>query len=183
MHQEIGFFAIILQAVPKAWHKQYFLTFNPILKNKDKLLKFLEKIEKALGCKKPEKGPNKGRKASKWTSMQTPGCIPKKQKCKKFCQLCKAHGGAHTTHNMLECHKYGKDGGKKGSTSKKENPKEKGKEHANYAELTKKLKKLKKKLSHAQIGKKKCVQFKSDSDLDSEQEFGYSSPSSSKLLG
>ena len=60
-------------------------------------------------------------------------------------------------HNKSECHKYGKDWGKKCSASKKENPKEKGKEHVNYAQLTEKMKKLEEKLSQAKIGKKNAT--------------------------
>ena len=59
-------------------------------------------------------------------------------------------------HKTLECHKYGKDGIAKGSADKKRNPDKKGKElGCNYMQLTSKIKKLKKKLSHVSTGKKR----------------------------
>ena len=36
--------------------------------------------------------------------------IPKMAQHEKFCQRCKEHGGAHKTHNTLDCWKYNKDG-------------------------------------------------------------------------
>ena len=37
-------------------------------------------------------------------------CVPKKACTEKLCDLCKKHGGAHTTHNTGDCKKYGKGG-------------------------------------------------------------------------
>jgi hypothetical protein len=37
----------------------------------------------------------------------------------KSCALCQKYGGAHTTHNTGECHKYEKDGTLKKSFSRK----------------------------------------------------------------
>ena len=59
-------------------------------------------------------------------TIQTLGCIPKKARSKKLCQLCKTHGGVHLMHNTLECHKYWKDGTAKGLADKKETPMRKG---------------------------------------------------------
>jgi hypothetical protein len=38
------------------------------------------------------------------------GRVPKKRCTEKFCQRCKAHGGPFTTHNTLDCHRYGSNG-------------------------------------------------------------------------
>jgi hypothetical protein len=55
---------------------------------------------------RPEKGkPSKG--ASKGGSSIR---VPKKAKVEKFCQKCKTYGGAHQTHNTIECHRWDKDG-------------------------------------------------------------------------
>ena len=54
-------------------HEQYYLTFDPVPENKDILLESLEKIEKALGGRKLEKGLTHENKASKCTSTQTLG--------------------------------------------------------------------------------------------------------------
>ena len=73
-------------------------------------------------------------------------------------------------HNTLGCHKYGRDGNVKGGDNKKGNSNKKGKELGqNYAQLMSKLMKLKKKLSHASVGKKwKCDHYESDSSSNSE---------------
>ena len=45
--------------------------------------------------------------------------VPKKARVEKLCNLCKKHGGAHTTHNTGECRKYDKGVAlKKGFTPK-----------------------------------------------------------------
>ena len=36
--------------------------------------------------------------------------VPKKSCSQKLCNLCKKHGGAHTTHDTGECRKFTKDG-------------------------------------------------------------------------
>ena len=78
------------------------------------LLDDLEKIKKAFmteqeqpGKKGKENPSNFGKR--NMVSIHKP--IPKKP-CKdaKHCALSKKHGGAHETHNSLDCHKYDKDG-------------------------------------------------------------------------
>jgi hypothetical protein len=39
--------------------------------------------------------------------------VPKKVCFKKHCDLCKRHGGAYTTHNTRDCHRFEKDRKKK----------------------------------------------------------------------
>ncbi len=36
--------------------------------------------------------------------------VPKKARPSKFCQLCKAKGRPHLTHNTKECHRYDRNG-------------------------------------------------------------------------
>ena len=36
--------------------------------------------------------------------------VPKKARTEKLCDLCKKHGGAHTTHNTGDCKKYDEGG-------------------------------------------------------------------------
>ena len=92
---------------------------------------------------------------------------PKKVRFAKNCNLCKKHGGAHTTHSTNECRKYEKDGteksifrsakkgGKKGYTPKQ-----------NFAQLTKKIEKLEKALKKS--GKKGKKHRYKDSNSNSE---------------
>ncbi len=85
----------------------------------------------------------------------------------KHCNLCKKHGGAYTMHNTCECRRFEKDGkekfnfraAKKGG--KKENP-----VNHNFAQLTKKIKKLERALKKSgKKGKKHCYE---DSNFNSE---------------
>ncbi len=82
------------------------------------------------------------------------------------CNLCKKHGGAHTTHNTGECRRFEKDGKEKSSfcIAKKGgynwNP-----VNQNFAQLTDKIEKLEKALKKSgKKGKKRCYE---DSDSDS----------------
>ena len=114
-------------AMPSSWQKKYSLLFL-LPQKEEELLHNLEKIEVADEAEKSsEKGAGKNKKGKKQNRvMQMPGCIPKKARSKKFCQLCKTHGGMHLMHNMSECHKYGKDSIAKGLADKKRNPNKKG---------------------------------------------------------
>ena len=95
--------------------------------------------------------------------------IPKKKfKESKYCQLCKSHGGAHTTHNTLECRKYEKDGTLKGGATKSSAH---GKHHKNnFAQLLERCEKLERKLSKASksVSRKKKRSYSSDSSDDSD---------------
>ncbi len=91
--------------------------------------------------------------------------IPKKVCFKMHCNLCKNHGGAHTTHKTSECCRFEKDGKEKSSfrfTKKgryKSNP-----ENQNFAQLTNKIKKLEKALKKSGKKGKKCRYEDRDSD-------------------
>jgi hypothetical protein len=73
--------------------------------------------------------------------------VPKKVQFEKNCNLCKKHGGAHTTHTTRECRKYEKDGTEKSSFhAAKKSGKKNYPANQNFAQLTKKIKKLEKAL-------------------------------------
>ncbi len=104
--------------------------------------------------------------------------IPKKPKqarmeythVEKNCDLCKKHGGAHTTHNTAECRRYNKDGtptrGAFGQASRK--PREDNRSKKSYAQVLARMEKLEKSLKKAnKKGKKRHRHEESDSDSDS----------------
>jgi hypothetical protein len=96
---------------------------------------------------KSDKSSNKGKKGKKRPSTNSTIRVPKKVCFEKHYQLCKKHGGAHTTHNTRDCCRFEKDGKEKSSfraTKKgeyKSNP-----VNQNFAQLTNKIKKLAKAL-------------------------------------
>ena len=90
---------------------------------------------------------------------------PKKVCFKKSCELCKKHGGAHTTHATKDCCKYEKDGMLKADfcaakkAGKKPNPAKQS-----FAQLSKNLDKLEKTLKKASHKFKKCRRDNSNSN-------------------
>jgi hypothetical protein len=82
------------------------------------------------------------------------------------CNLCKKHGGAYTTHNTSDCCRFEKDGKEK---SKFHAAKKGGKKadpvNQNFAQLTKKIKKLEKTLKKS--GKKAQKHQYEDNHSDS----------------
>jgi hypothetical protein len=58
---------------------------------------------------KSEKSSCKGEKGKKRPGTSSTVGVPKKVRFEKHCNLCKKHGGAHTTHSTGECCKYKKD--------------------------------------------------------------------------
>ena len=169
---ELG--AHVLRMCPLTWQDQYNLNergMTPM--DMRSLLTLLEAIErvctndKGKQEEKAEKASSNGKKGKKRPGTDPTARVPKKVRFAKNCNLCKKHGGAHTTHSTNECRKYEKDGtekssyrsakkgGKKGYTSKQ-----------NFAQLTKKIEKLEKALKKsAKKGKKRRYE---DSDSDSE---------------
>jgi hypothetical protein len=78
------------------------------------LLMPLEAIERVCTQEKSntqpgKKASNKGKKGNKQPGTESTIRVPKKAQTKKHCNLCKKHGGAHTTHNTRDCRKYEKD--------------------------------------------------------------------------
>ncbi len=60
-----------------------------------------------------EKASTKGKKSNKQPGTKSLARAPKKACAKKQCNLCKKHGGTHTTHKTRDCCKYDKDGKEK----------------------------------------------------------------------
>ncbi len=93
--------------------------------------------------------------------------VPKKVRFAKNCDLCKKHGGAHTTHSTSECRKYEKDGTLKASfRAAKKGGKKSYPANQNFAQLTKKIEKLEKALKKS--GKRGKKHRYKDSNSDSE---------------
>ena len=150
--------------MPSCWQKKYALLF-PLPQKEKELLRNLEKIKlEYKGERKQEMGAGKMKKGKKQNGNQVLWCIPKKPEMRNSVSFVRL-GGMHLVNNMLECHKYGKDGNANSSAGKKGNPDKKGKEQENYVQLKSKIKKPKKKLSHVSGSKKR---YKSDSRSNSE---------------
>jgi hypothetical protein len=101
----------------------------------------------------PRNLPSTERKGKKRPGTDPAVCVPKKVQFEKNCNLCKKHGGTHTTHTTCEYRKYEKDGTEKSSfhTAKK-GGKKNYPVNQNFAQLTEKIEKLEKALKKS--GKK-----------------------------
>ncbi len=81
-------------------------------------LEVIERVcthEKGKQEEKSENSSFNGKKGKKRPGTDPTAGVPKKVRFAKNCNLCKKHGGAHTTHNTGECRKYEKDGTEKAS--------------------------------------------------------------------
>jgi hypothetical protein len=66
--------------------------------------------------------------------------VPKKVGFEKHCNLCKKHGGMHTTHNTHDCCKFEKDGKEKSKfCAAKKGGKKANPVNQNCAQLTEKI--------------------------------------------
>ncbi len=117
--------------------------------------------------KKSEKSSNKDEKGKKCPGTNFLARVPKKVHFEKHCDLFKKHGGAHTTHNTRDCHRFKKDEKEKSNFRAikkggyKSNP-----VNQNFAQLTDKTEKLEKALTKS--GKKGQKHLYEDSDSNSE---------------
>jgi len=103
--------------------------------------------------------------------MKRPGTeslrVPKKVHTEKHCDMCKKHGGAHTTHNTRDCRRFEKDGMEKSDfRATKKGGKNPNPAKQSFAQLSDKLDKLEKVLKKRDTKKRK--RRRSDSDSDSE---------------
>jgi hypothetical protein len=126
--------------------------------DKHLLLTLLEAIEHVCTYKKgksesSEKSSKKDKKGKKHPGTNSTARVPKKAHFEKIYDLCKKHGGAYTTHNTRDCCRFEKDGKEKSNfhAAKKGGKKGNPVNH-NFAQLTKKIKKLEKVLKKS--GKK-----------------------------
>jgi hypothetical protein len=170
---ELG--AHVLHMCPIQWQDQYNMNKKGMMPMDMRLLlTLLEAIKcvciyekgKSDSYKKSEQSSNKGKKGKKRPGIIFLARVPKKVRFEKHCDLCKKHGGAHTTHNTCYCCRFKKDGKEKSNfraTKKggyKSNP-----VNQNFAQLTNKIKKLEKALKKS--GKKGQKRRYKDSDSDS----------------
>jgi hypothetical protein len=154
MEAELG--AHVLRMCPLPWQDQYNLNkkgMTPM--DLRSLLTSLEAIERVCthekgkpdNHEKSEKSSYKGKKGKKRPGTDPTVCVPKKVQFEKHCDLCKKHGGAHTTHTTRECRKYEKDGTEKSSfPTAKKGGKKNYPVNQNFGQLTNKIAKLEKAL-------------------------------------
>jgi hypothetical protein len=171
--------AHVLHMCPLMWQDQYNLNKKGMMPMDMRLLlTSLEAIEhvctyekgKLDNFEKSDKSSNKGKKGKKCPGTNSTVRVPKKvcfEKFEKHCELCKKHGGAHTTHNTRDCHRFEKDGTEKSSfCAAKKGGKKNYPINQNFAQLTKKINKLEKALKKS--GKKGKKRRYKDSNSDSE---------------
>jgi hypothetical protein len=169
---ELG--AHVLRMCPLLWQDQYNMNkkgMTPM--DMHLLLRLLEAIEHICthekgkwDNKKSKKSSYKGKKGKKRPGTSSTVRVPKKVQFEKHCDLCKKHGGAHTTHMTSECHKYKKDGTEKSSfRAAEKGRKKKYPVNQNFTQLTKNNDKLEKALKKSnKKGKKRQYE---DSNYDS----------------
>jgi hypothetical protein len=136
------------------------------------LLTLLEAIKRICTYKKgklesSKKSSKKDQKGKKCPGTNATARVPKKVHFEKHCNLCKKHGGMYTMHNTRECCRFEKDGKEKSDfRATKKGGKKGNPVNQNFAQLTKKIKKLEKALKKSGKKGQKC-RYK-DSDSDSE---------------
>jgi hypothetical protein len=102
---------------------------------------------------KSDKSSNKGEKGNKCPGTNSTVQVPKKVRFEKHCNLCKKHGGAHTTHNTCDCCRFEKNRNEKSNfRAAKKGRYKSNPVNQNFAQLTNKIKKLEKALKKS--GKK-----------------------------
>ncbi len=110
---ELG--AHVLHMCPLPWQDQYYMNEKGMaLTDMRLLLTLLEAIERVCTYEKgklntfekSDKSSNKGEKGKKRPSTNSTVWVPKKVCFEKHCNLCKKHGGTHTTHNTSECRRF-----------------------------------------------------------------------------
>jgi hypothetical protein len=170
---ELG--AHVLRMCPLQWQDQYSMDKKGMmLMDMRSLLTSLEAIKcvctyekgKLDTFEKSNKSSNKGKKGKKCPGTNSTARVPKKVRFEKHCDLCKKHGGAHTTHNTCDCHRFEKDGKEKSSfRAAKKGGHKSNPVNQNFAQLTNKIEKLEKALKKS--GKKGQKRHYEDSNSDS----------------
>jgi hypothetical protein len=167
---ELG--AHVLHMCSLAWQDQYNLNKKGMMPlDMHTLLTSLEAIERVCTHEKgkpeeKEKSSFSGKKGKKRPGAEPTVRVPKKVQFAKHCELCKKHGGAHTTHNTGECRRYEKDRSAKTSfRAAKKGRKRSYPANQNFAQLTKKIEKLEK--AFKKSGKKGKKRRYKDSNSDS----------------
>ncbi len=118
------------------------------------LLTSLEAIKRVCTHKKAKLESSEKASPKSCTGKKRPGTastarVPMKVCFKRHCNLCKKHGGVYTKHNTRDCHRFDKDGKEKSnSRAAKKGGKKRNPVNHDFAQLTKKIKKLKKALKN-----------------------------------
>jgi hypothetical protein len=168
---ELG--AHVLRMCPLKWQDQYNTNkkgMTPM--DMPLLITLLEAIERVCTYEKgklesSEKSSHKGKKGKKHPDTKATVGVPKKVCFEKHCNLSKKHGGAYTTHNTRDCHRFEKDGKEKSDfRAAKKGGKKGNPVNHNFTQLTEKIEKLKKALKKS--GKKSKKRHYKDSNSDSE---------------
>ncbi len=165
--------AHVLRMCPIQWQDQYNLKKKGMMPmDMRSLLISLEAIECVCTYKKgksesSKKSSHKSKKGKKHPGTKATIRVPKKVCFEKYCNLCKKHGGAFTTHNTHECRRFEKDRKEKSNFHTAKKGGKKGNPvNYNFAQLTEKIEKLKKVLKKS--GKKGKKHHYEDSDSNSE---------------
>jgi hypothetical protein len=160
---EAELWAHVLCMCPFQWQDQYNMNKKGMMPMDMRLLlTLLEAIErvctyekgKSDTFEKSDKSSNKGEKGKKHPGTNSMVRVPKKVSFEYHCELCKKHGGAHTTHNTCDCCRLEKDGKEKSRfCTAKEGGYKSNPVYQNFMQLTNKIKKLVKALKKS--GKKR----------------------------
>jgi hypothetical protein len=126
------------------------------------LLTLLEVIKRICTYEKgklesSEKSSKKDKKEKKHPGTDSMAKAPKKVCFKKHCNLCKKHEGAYTMHSTHDCCRFEKVGKEKTDfRAAKKGVKKANPVNQNFAQLTKKIKKLEKVLKRSGKKGRKC---------------------------
>jgi hypothetical protein len=168
---ELG--AHVLRMCPLQWQDHYNMNKKGMTPMDMRLLlTFLEVIEHVCTYKmgkleSSKKYSHKSKKGKKRPSTKATVRVPKKVCFEKHCNLCKKHGGTYTTHNTRECRRFEKDGKEKSDFRAAKKGGKKGNTiNHNFAQLTKKIKKLEKALKKSGKKGKKCHYEDSNSNSE-----------------
>ncbi len=163
----------VLRMCPYAWQDQYNLHEKggtPV--DMRLLLQSLKAIERVCGQERSDKSNpscdekplHSEKKDTKQPGTESPR-VPKKVRTEKHWDLCKKHGGMYTTHNTRDCRHYEKDGTEKSDfCAAKKGGKKPNPTKQSFAQLSKKLDKLKKVIKKKDTKKRKRLRSNSDSD-------------------
>ncbi len=114
-----------------------------------------------------KKASQKSKTGTKQPSTGATKQDPEKVHFKKSCELCKNHGGPHTTHATKDCCRYEKDGTVKANSCAAKNAGQKpNPAKQSFTQLSKKLDKLEKTLKKTSLKSKKHRRENSNSDSE-----------------
>jgi hypothetical protein len=142
---EVDLAQLILIMCPVEWQNQYSLSQGIIPQNMRSLLDTLKIIEqgendnnlKAIVSGESKKSEDKKGGSSKKDLKRSVSFreerAPKKARTEKLCDLCKKYGGAHTTHNTVDCKMFDAGGTHKSGFL----PRKKSNRNKNFAQIMK----------------------------------------------